>query len=76
MYPNPAAGPVTVGWPSDFQPETLRVFDALGRKVELLSEPVENGWRLTLKGPASGTLHLLAVDRTGRVARGTWVVGE
>lgn len=76
IYPNPGPGPVTVAWPQDFNPHILRVVDALGRKVEVLSEPVENGWRLTLKGPTSGTLHLLALDRAGRVARGTWVVGE
>ena len=45
-------------------------------RLHVLHAPVENGWKLTLKGPASGTLHLLAVDRTGRVSRGTWVVGE
>ena len=77
VYPNPSSnGPVTVGWPQDFNAHALRVVDSLGRKVDVLSEPSEHGWRLTLQGPASGTLHLLAVDRAGRVARGTWVVGE
>ena len=76
VYPNPGPGPVTVAWPLDFNPHILRVADSLGRKVDVLSEPAENGWRLTLQGPASGTLHLMAVDRAGRVARGQWVVAE
>ena len=76
IYPNPGPGPVTVAWPQDFNPHILRVVDSLGRKVDVLSEPSEHGWRLTLQGPAAGTLHLLAADRAGRVARGTWVVVE
>jgi len=78
VYPNPGPGPVTVAWPRDFNPHLLRVVDSLGRKVEVLKEPGENGWRLTLGtgATASGTLHLLAVDRMGRVARGQWVVTE
>ena len=76
VYPNPGPGPVTVGWPQDFTPHALRVVNSLGRKVDVLSEPSEHGWRLTLQGPASGTLHLVAVDRAGRMARGQWVVAD
>ena len=76
VYPNPGPGPVTVAWPQDFNPHDLRVVDSLGRKVNVLSEPSERGWKVTLQGPASGPLHLVAVDRAGRVARGTWVLVE
>ena len=76
IYPNPGPGPVTVAWPQDFNPHILRIVDSLGRKVDVLSEPSERGWKVTLQGPASGPLHLVAVDRAGRVARGTWVLVE
>jgi hypothetical protein len=76
VYPNPSARSVTVGWPQDFHAHALRVVDSLGQKVDVLSEPSESGWRLTLQGPALGTLYLVAVDRTGRVARATWLVAE
>lgn len=76
VYPNPGPGPVTVAWPQNFNARDLRIVDSLGRKVDVLSEPSERGWKVTLQGPASGPLHLVAVDRAGRVARGTWVVVE
>ncbi len=76
VYPNPGPGPVTVAWPQDFQPEVLRVVDSLGNKVAVENRPTERGWELNLLHPVSGTLFLMAADRSGRVARGQWVVSE
>ena len=76
IYPNPGPGPVTVAWPQDFHPEVLRVVDSLGNKVAIENRSTERGWELNLLHPVSGTLFLMAADRSGRIARGQWVVSE
>ena len=76
IYPNPGPGPVIVSWPEDFNPTVLRVVDSAGNKVAINSEPCDQGWRLTLTNPATGTLFLMALDPSRRVAQGRWVVSE
>ena len=63
VWPNPAAGPVTVQYEgAEAGPATAEVFDALGRRV------------LVVPLPPSGDVRRVAVDLSGAVSPGAYTV--
>ena len=70
IYPNPSSGPFVIRTTSDFTPDAIRIFDAMGRVVLQITNPnwVAGLLKLNLKGLANG-IYIAELSQNNTVIR-------